>query len=233
MHHADHTQHDPVLISRFAADELTSTDQARATALIDSCRECRTLRDDLLAIALATRALPAQRAPRDFRITSEQAAHLARTGRFPRLGGVLVAMGAFGRPIAATFTTLGLVGIFVAGALPGLFGAASMPAPEAVPGVGGSAATAASTAPGAIDGPSVTSTARDDVGYRVDGAAQASGAPDEVRAGSITDPSSTESRDLARPSDEQASGLLLWGSVTLLGVGLALFALRLAGRRLR
>ncbi|HET7182090.1 MAG TPA: hypothetical protein VFI15_07660 [Candidatus Limnocylindrales bacterium] len=238
MHPTEHSQHDPVLIAGLAADDLNPTDQSRATALIDSCHECRSLRDDLLAIAQATRALPVLPAPRDFRITPEEAAGLTRTGRrrtgwFDRFLGAILRTGSFARPLAATFTTLGLVGIFVAGALPGLFGAASRPAPETVTGAGAVGATTASSAPGAMYGPQLASAAPDDNGYGTKDAAHASGEPAAEWRGSDAEPSTPDARELARQRDEQATGLLLWGSVTLLGVGLALFALRLAGRRLR
>jgi hypothetical protein len=232
--HADHRQHDLVLISGLAADDLTAADQSMATALTESCADCRALRDDLLTIAQATRDLPAQRAPRDFRITADQAARLTRTGWFARLVGSLVGSGSLVRPLAATFTTLGLVGIFVAGALPTMLGgAASMPAPEAVTGLGGTGATTASSAPGAMHGPQLASAGPGDDGYGVKDAAQASAEPADVRAGSNGETSGPDAQSLARSGDERANGLLLWGSVTLLGVGLGLFALRLAGRRLR
>ena len=239
MHHPDH---DHSLIAGLAADDLTPTEHTRAQALLDSCTECSALRDDLLAIAQATRALPPQRAPRDFRITTEQAARLHRTGWMARLLAPFGRAGSVARPLAATFTTLGLVGVFVAAALPSMLGgAASMAAPQPEgAGTGAGAVSApdavASTAPGAMFGPAGPSLAAGADGDDTKSNVQPSSEPllGVTSGGS----SGGDGRDLGSEADRvdaplSRSNPLLLGSAALLGVGLGLFALRFAGRRLR
>lgn len=225
MHH-DAT-HDLDLIAGLAADDLDPADHARAQALIGSCGDCRSLHDDLLAIARATRALPAAPAPRDFRITLEQAARLRRTGWVARLLGPIAGARSIARPIAATFTTLGLVGVLVSAAMPGLLGGgASLGAPTSA---GAGVVTAA---PGAQVAPDLASAAPVDPGFGAKDNAAGSEQPAYIQAGDGSEGSTTDTRDALRVSDAQPASLLLWGSVTVLGLGLMLFALRFAGRRL-
>jgi hypothetical protein len=122
-----HDTHDRLLIAARAAGDLTGRDLDRAELLLAACDHCRTLLAELRAIAEVTRHLPA--APRppalDFRLTPDRAASLARGHRwrqflrpFGRTG-----IGAV-RPLAATFTTLGVAGLLLA-ALPMLPSAGS------------------------------------------------------------------------------------------------------------
>lgn len=239
MHHdPDHAHHDLDLIAGLAADDLTTTEQLRARAQVHDCDRCRALRSDLLAISAATRTLPAQRAPRDFQLTADQAAHLRRTSWVSRLLGPFVSAGSFARPLAATFTTLGLVGVLVATSLPGLVGggAARPASPESAGG-----ATSASSAPGAVLGPALASAGPNDQGFGAKDNAQASDAAAYIQSGGqsgsstggTTDGSTANPRDLGRVADMQPVNLLFWVSITVLGLGLMLFALRFAGRRLR
>ncbi|HJP89357.1 MAG TPA: hypothetical protein VJ850_10015 [Candidatus Limnocylindrales bacterium] len=241
-HDLDHAHHDLDLVAGLAADGLSATEQLRARAQVNECDRCSALRDDLLAIAAATRTLPASPAPRDFRITAEQAAGLRRTSWVTRLLGPFVRAGSIARPLAATFTTLGLIGVFVAAALPGLVGAgASSAAPESAG--GGTTPTSAPAAlGGGVTGPAAASAGPVDQGFGAKDNAAASDAPAYVQAGGgnvagptgiTTDGSTASTRDLGRVADTQPVNLLLWGSVTVLGVGLMLYALRFAGRRLR
>lgn len=249
-----HAQHDATLIAGFAAGDLTAVERTRAQSLVDACTECSSLRDDLVAIASATHALPAARAPRDFRISAEQAARLRRTGWLGTLLAPFAGSRSAAKPLATAFTTLGLVGVFVAAAIPGMTGgAAYIGAPEAAPGVGanpGAVASAAPAAPGAQFGPQATTGS--DAGYGTKDDVQASGVPlsGETAGGQSTGGQSTggpatggessgDGRDLGGNGggriDAPASPMnaLLLGSLAFLAVGLVLFGLRFAGRRLR
>jgi len=223
-----HAQHDTLLIARLAADDLDQMDRARAEAQLDGCLECRDLRDDLVAIAAATRALPATPAPRDFRLTAEQAARLRRTWRDVVLAPFRPGR-AGTRRLAATFTTLGIAGIFAVGALPALLGGgAATLAPTSAGGAGGPAATygapngqfgpaaEASAAPGDASGPKDAAASPESV-VNVDG-------DDTSRGG--------EAADDGRQAASRPLNVLLIGSLGLLAAGLVLFGLRLAGRRL-
>jgi len=251
MHHPDpaasrqHPQHDLTLIAGLAADDLTPIERSRAQALLDGCRDCAALRDDLLVIAAATRDLPAALAPRDFRLTAEQAARLRRSSWLARLLRPLAGAGSVARPLAATFTTLGLVGVFVAAALPGMLGsAASMTAPESLTGAGVTSAAAsaapASTAgtpqvPGAVAGHADDSPGAGDAGFGAKDNAQPTDETAYALAGSdgrtfVAGDAGVDARDLSTPTRPNP---LLVGSLAFLAVGLVLFALRFAGRRLR
>lgn len=270
LHDPQHAQHDPDVIAGLAAGGATAIERTRGQALLDSCVDCRALHDDLVAIAAATRSLPAARAPRDFRITAEQAARLRRTSWLTRLLGPFASAGSAARPLAAAFTTLGLVGIFVASALPGMLGgAASMAAPESQTGAGAGApaGAAGSQAPGTVAGPTLVSTVPGDAGYgaKDNTASQAPAAgrssapvpavptapgagPSEVAALTATEApqaAAAGATDSGRNATSAGGDFaydvpaptppnpLLIGSIALLAVGLLLFALRSAGRRLR
>jgi hypothetical protein len=108
-----HATHDQALVAAYAADDLAGTAHGAAEQLLARCPACARLADDLRAIALATRALPAPVRPRSFTIAPEQAERLRPTGwrrlvgsgRRPELGLL--------RPLAATLTTLGVAGLLL------------------------------------------------------------------------------------------------------------------------
>ena len=56
-----HAHHDQILVVSLASGDLATADRDRATALslVESCGDCARLHDDVLAIAQATKALPA------------------------------------------------------------------------------------------------------------------------------------------------------------------------------
>ena len=111
---SDHARHDTTLIAGHAAGDLTEIDRVRADALLTECGACGELRRDLVAIAAATRSVPAPATlTRDLRLAPEQANRLRR-GSWLR--GLLHPFGAASspiRPIATAFTSLGLVGLVV------------------------------------------------------------------------------------------------------------------------
>jgi hypothetical protein len=112
-----HDTHDRLLVAAAAAGDLAGPELASAQSLLATCPDCRVLHAELLAIAAATRHLPAPARPpaMDFRITADRAAKLARGGLWRRL---LRPFGRSGspaiRPLAAALTTLGVAGLLFA-----------------------------------------------------------------------------------------------------------------------
>ena len=110
----DHARHDATLIAGHAAGDLTDIDRARADALLTECGACGDLRRDLVAIAAATRSVPAPAMlARDLRLAPEQADRLRRGIWLRTLLRPLGAAGSPIRPMATAFTSLGLVGLVV------------------------------------------------------------------------------------------------------------------------
>jgi hypothetical protein len=255
----DHAQHDLDLIAGHAAGDLSDPERLRADAVLGSCASCADLRRDLVAIASATRTLPARTAPRDFRLTETQAASLRRGGWITSLLRPFAAPRSTVRPMALAFTSLGLAGLLVANILPALFGnagaAGSAAAPEdarALPAASaGSAATAGPVAVPVAGGPQATDS-RDRSGFGLGGkptaaldqfggskSNQATAAPGNVAGepdGSEADASEQAylERLAATARDklaEDTTNPLLIGSLALLAIGLALFGLRFVARR--
>ena len=150
---ARHALHDEELIAAYAADDVEDpADVERARALVDRCATCHELHRDLVAIRAAIRmsGTAAQRAetltaPRDFRLTAEDAARLRPGSPVARLAERLswrarlnLGVAAFGRPVGATLATFGVVGLLVGslalggGPMASMGGAA---APSAAPGI--------------------------------------------------------------------------------------------------
>lgn len=246
--HPNHVLHDATLVAGHAAGDLSDSETARAQVLIDSCLPCADLHRDLIAIATATRALPnLATAPRDFRLDAEQAARLTR-GSWLR-----AALRPFGsarsatRPMAAAFTSLGIAGLLVITFMPGLFGSAASPGAqrENLP----AGAPESTLAPVAAPGGSVKSLGEDGSSAPI----FAAGSPraDEVDpndmsvdpqatdgskaegAGGVSPPSDLGSGQGARTSDAMQPNPVLIGSLGLLGMGILLFGLRFAARRIR
>jgi len=254
---AEHAQHDLDLIAGHAAGDLTNTQGIRADALLESCTTCADLRRDLVAIASATRALPPPASPRDFRLTPAQAARLRRGGWIKSLLRPFAAPRSAARPMAMTFTSLGLAGLVVTSILPSLLGGATASAP-----MGAAAPPAATAAAAGSDAPAELS------GQGQPGASISSGVqfgplgqptPVPVRAGSgggkSNDQASTAPDVAGGPYAQQESGdgyldrlrsgrdteqrdaiapepsPMVTGSVVLLLLGLALFAIRFLARR--
>ncbi|HTK43925.1 MAG TPA: hypothetical protein VL749_01050 [Patescibacteria group bacterium] len=253
MHHsipAEHAQHDLDLIAGHAAGDLTDTERKRADDLVRSCTSCADLRRDLLAIAAATRTLPAPASPRDFRLTPTQAARLRRGGWRKSLLRPFAAPRSAVRPMAMAFTSLGLAGLFVANILPSLFGgmAASAPAPAALQ-PAASAAAAGSAAPGATTG-SEAQFGPAGQATPVPVAAGSGGGKSNDLASTVPDvaggpyaqqpsaaaPAYRDQPSTGRDSEQLQSRApepspIVIGSLVLLALGLALFGLRFLARR--
>ena len=126
-----HTTHDTTLVASLADHSLSTTERAAGEELVATCAECATLRDDLVALVSATRAMPTPPRPIDYTLTRGHAARL-RPNPWRRLVAVIgSAHDGVTRPLAVGLTALGIVGILVASA------------PAIVPmsmGLGGSAA---------------------------------------------------------------------------------------------
>ena len=114
---ATHSKHDELLIVRLFGGDVDAPERARALDLLDGCEDCAALFAELGATADATAALPVPARPRDFVLTSADAARLRRRRRgigflsvlrrTRAIGGSLVAIGLVG--IVAT-ASLGIMG---------------------------------------------------------------------------------------------------------------------------
>jgi hypothetical protein len=255
---AEHARHDLELIAGHAAGDLSDPERTRADALLRSCIACSDLRRDLVAIASATRTIPASAAPRDFRLTEAQAAGLRRGGWIKTLLRPFASQHSSVRPIAMAFTSLGLAGLMVANILPSLFLGGAASAPALGPSAAGPAASAGSAeateAPAAVvvqgdaqatDGrtgaelrPQSRPTAALDLRALGSNSSQATGAP--AYAGGEVQGSATEQPYAAdrlaereRALSIQETNWMLVGSLVLVALGLALFGLRFVARRVR
>ena len=242
----DHANHELALIAGHAAGDLAVSERIRADALLQSCTACADLRRDLIAIAAATRALPtAAVVPRDFRLDAAQAARLRRGSWLRTLLQPFGAAKSGVRPMAAALTSLGLAGLFVTMILPGMFGSAAsapakerdmsragLPAPTSAPAQ--PAAAGSSAGAGGVQAAGQPSAP----GYNTLTGAKSSQVPKDMPE----DPAiglpgshvpavdmSTDESGVVSPSPNP----IVLGSLALLAIGLALFLLRFAARRVR
>jgi hypothetical protein len=224
--HPDHATHDRTLVAAAAGNDLEGAALAEATERLASCPDCAALHADLRAIATALGELPAPVRTRDFTITAEQAAALRPTGWRRLVAGLRSPRGSVVRPLAVTFTTLGLVGLLLAAI------------PAAVPlGMLGSAGDFRATA-GQDEGAGIPGT---EVDPGMDGVSGPELSPGDVRSpgddgetagGGDAGSQSTnggadppDGRDAAT-IDGGPSPWLLVLSIALLSIGIGLFAAR-------
>jgi LPXTG-motif cell wall-anchored protein len=124
---AEHRRHDRLLVARFAVGDAALGQDHEAADLVRRCTECAALAADIRAISGSVAKLPAAPRPRDFRLTTEQAANL-RGSRLDRWLRTITGSGwATVRPVAAVALSIGMV-MSVVGVLPGLGAAAPAPA---------------------------------------------------------------------------------------------------------
>jgi hypothetical protein len=256
---SDHARHDPTLIAGHAAGDLADTERARADALLAECEDCSELRRDLVALAAATRSVPAPATlARDLRLAPEQAARLRRGSWLRRLLQPFGAPGSPFRPMATAFTSLGIVGLVVGITLSsgaGLAGgAASGPAfePNNAPApMATRAAVGRDAAAEAATGVPVAQVAdqSDDMSVyyatkmphlTVLDAAKSRAPKTEEPAGTRVALGALDRASQNQSGNERAIALLptppnplIAGSLALLGIGLLLFGLRIASRRVR
>lgn len=120
---AEHRRHDRLLVARFAVGDAAHGQEHEARELIRRCSECAALAADISAISKSVARMPAPPRPRDFRLTTEQAAHL-RGSRIDRWLRTITGSGwSTVRPVAAVALSVGLV-MSVVGFLP-VIGAAN------------------------------------------------------------------------------------------------------------
>jgi hypothetical protein len=253
-----HATHDLVLLAAAADRHADAGLRSAAEAQLAACPDCAALASDLRSLAAGLADLPSSRpAPRDMRLSVEQASRLRR-GRLWRV--LLRPFGTAGlpglRPLAATLTTLGLAGLLMTAIPLGLgAGSASMALPGSravdtnageagVPGgsVTPAAAASSSTAYGPDATPTTPQAAESQAPASLDSAgAQASpgavfsdvavkGATGSDSHGYLTNaPPSSTTRDAASPLGGVPPLAVV--SVALLAVGLALLSLRAVARR--
>ena len=255
---ASHADHDPLAVAAYAAGDATGSELDDALALVAACADCATLHHDLRSIAAAMPALPAPVRTRDFRLTPEQAASLRPAGWRRLLAPLAGPKFAFAGPLGTGLATLGIAGFLVAGSL-GLPVAGTASAPQDGNAAGAGSAGASEYA---VEDPSGTAREKafeaasmapplGPVDQEQVRTSEASGAPLEVLPGD-QDPGNlvtTQAAPGESPPPELVPGampvatgvadsgqaplpVLSIVSALVLAAGLALVALRLAGRRL-
>jgi hypothetical protein len=223
-----HAAHDLTIIAALAAraPDLSEGQSGVAREQLAACGACSDLLADLVALqtALPTTSTPAR--PRDFSLTSADAARLRSGGWRRFLGFFGSARDNISRPLAIGFTTLGIAGLLVA-ALPSMYGAGGG---QAVLSPVGAAIEQAAPAAGEAYGSDRLSTSAEP-GASTDEGVFAGGNPDEL--------GSAGGRDIAGDGGllalrDDASGLssVFVMAGTLLIAGLGLFALRWSARKL-
>lgn len=214
---ARHALHDEELVAALAIGSLDDeAEQTRARSFIDRCAACRSLHDDVAAIgaALKVEARGTVPAPRDFRLTVDDARRLGGTvSARGFLDAFRRSMASFARPVGASMAALGIVGLLVGSV--SLGGSASMAGPT-------SAGAPAPTAPAAASSGAVEF--QGDTGSPAD--PRASG-----RSAAIVPSASGADRKLnsEAPVDGAATGVnpaawLLVASALLVVVGIAFVA---------
>jgi hypothetical protein len=225
---SEHAAHDLTIVAALAArtPDLSEEQAVAARVQLATCGACTDLLADLVALQAALPTTSTPRRPRDFALTSADAARLRRDGWRRFLGFFGSTRDNISRPLAIGFTTLGLAGLLVA-ALPSMYGSGGSAILSTVGAPVGQAAPAAGEAYGSD---------------RLSMGAEpgASAAPEGVFAGGNPDElDSSGQRDVTGDVSlfslrDDASGLsamfVLAG--TLLIAGLGLFALRWSARRL-
>ena len=114
-----HAQHDLLLVASLAAGDLAGADRDLASAQIADCNDCAALHADLIDIARATAALPPAVAPRDFRLSPEQAAALRPLGWRRLVAAIGGSRPLMSRQLGIGLATIGLAGLLVS-TLPGI-----------------------------------------------------------------------------------------------------------------
>ncbi len=108
-----HATHDTILVASLADRSLTEPEREAGEALVAACRLCAEVYADLVALRVATQALPTPRRSRDFSLTPADAARLRPAGWRRWVAGFGTPRDIFSRPLAVGLTTLGLAGLLV------------------------------------------------------------------------------------------------------------------------
>lgn len=226
-----HADHDAILVAALSAGDLTGSARADAEALVAACTACATLHADLRAIAAATKALPAPVRTRDFRLTPAQAQRLRPSAPRRWLEALASPRLAVTKPLAVTFTTLGIAGLLLT-AIPVAGPAGLLSAVGDRVGAGGAEQRARDVEgagegmPGASAAPGFAASPSDDanvLGPESTTAPEASPyVPQAVGGG--------DTRDTGTALVPDQGPWLLVLSLAMLGVGLGLFVARRLGR---
>lgn len=237
-----HADEHALLIVALQAGDLAATERTRAETLRASCPACASLFADLEVLRTATRALPAPRRTRDFRLSDEDAARLRSRG-WRRVLDWLAAPGSTVRPLATGLATLGVAGLLVA-SMPGFLGsfgsagAAPLAAPEMTVATVQGAGSAAPTAAPAL-GPETVTDGTGKLATQPPGGAGSQYGP--ATAGEVPVPTAAGDRNAAEGPTGPVRGALSTSagpsiavvvSLGLLVAGIGLFLARWAARRL-
>jgi len=252
----NHEAHDRLLIASLVDRSISDTERARAEAQVTACAACAQLHEELVALAAATRALPVPPRMRDFTLTPADAARLRGSPWRRLIAAIGSTRDVFSRPLAIGFTTLGLAGLLVA-TVPMPFGTGGATSAEralqpigaaaedgaAESGSGEEFAAPASAAPAPVaSSPAMAATGPSTAPSAALEAAPAASpedlAPDVLFEGGESSPLPGEpaaNRNLAQ-LDLDTGGFAPSPMVVVAGllllVGLGLFGLRWAARRL-
>ncbi len=115
-----HADHDELLIVRLFGGDVDEVERSRALDLMADCEACATLFADLGSIADATAALPVPARPRDFSLSTEDAARLRRR----RFGRQWIFGAGSRRSLGGSLAAIGLVGVVATGAVSLMSGSA-------------------------------------------------------------------------------------------------------------
>jgi anti-sigma factor RsiW len=247
-----HEAHDRLLIASLVDRSINDAERARAEAQLATCAACAQLHEDLVALAAATRALPAPARTRDFTLAPAEAARLRGSPWRRLIAAIGSTRDVFSRPLAIGLTTLGVAGLLVA-TVPMPFGAGGATAERASAPIGaatedstagsapGDTSTSQSSAAPALPGESGPAIAAAGPSAEPSGAAEAAPdnpEPDVLFQGGETSPLPGEpdaNRNLYQTGfDASESGpspmFVVAGLLLLMGLGL--FGLRWTARRL-
>jgi len=223
-----HAAHDLTIIAALAAraPDLSEMQSGAAREQLASCGACTDLLADLVALqaVLPTTSTPSR--PRDFSLTSADAARL-RSGWRRVLGFFGSARDNISRPLAIGFTTLGLAGLLVA-ALPSMYAASS---DATILSTVGAPVGRAAPAPAEVAGSDRLSMSAGPGSSMTDEGVFAGGNPEELESAGGGDIAGDGSLFSLRDDASGLSAVFVLAG-TLLIVGLGLFALRWSARRL-
>ena len=109
-----HAAHDTMLVAALADHSLPQAERDVAEAMVAGCRACADLHADLMALRVATVAMPTPARPRDYTLTADDVVRLRPNGWRRLVAAFGTARDTFSRPLAVGLTTMGLVGLLVA-----------------------------------------------------------------------------------------------------------------------
>lgn len=182
---ADHSNHDRLLIARYAARDVDAAEAGTAETMVAECTDCAVLIADLVTITRTVAAVSTPRRTRDFRISAEQAAAVRGSILERVLRRFAMPSTAVLQPLAGAAVAIGLVLVVVGGTLPGT---SSVPMASAPAGL--AAGPSRSDHPASEGDPAPTCC--------VDGSESAPGAPEAA---------SSERPDAAQYEDKEIASL--------------------------